>query len=333
MTLRSRTLGAALALLGAVGCGGGTGEPDAGSATDAGSVAADGGQTTSDAGTVHADAGTASDAGASTDAGATPDAGASTDAGTTSDAGSSTDAGMTSDAGSLPQFSFFVTSLTALRALSGNQNGFGGDLSYGEKGPGAGLRGADKICAAIAERSLPGAGAKPWRAFLSAVSGENGAQVDAIDRIGNGPWYDRLGRLLAPTKADLLHDRPSNGSALIRNDFPNEDGVPNHRPDPNQPSVDNHDILTGSNNQGRLYSATGTCNSWTGKAGTEGRPRVGHSWPRGNTGPMANWMSSLDESGCAPGVNLVEMGGPLPGSNTVGSGGGYGGFYCFALVP
>jgi hypothetical protein len=44
-----------------------------------------------------------------------------------------------------------------------------------------------------------------------------------------------------------------------------------------------------------------------------------------------NWMSSLAEGGCAPGVNLIERGGArMP---TVGSGGGYGGIYCFALVP
>ena len=48
---------------------------------------------------------------------------------------------------------------------------------------------------------------------------------------------------------------------------------------------------------------------------------------------MANWMSSLDESGCAPGVSLVEMGPPQLDVPTVGSGGGYGGFYCFALMP
>jgi hypothetical protein len=53
----------------------------------------------------------------------------------------------------------------------------------------------------------------------------------------------------------------------------------------------------------------------------------------GGMGDMNNWMSSLDESGCAPGVNLVEMGGPIESSNTVGSGGGYGGIYCFSLVP
>jgi hypothetical protein len=246
----------------------------------------------------------------------------------------------------LERFSFFVTSLRALQELSGSQAGFGGDLSYGETGPGAGLRGADKLCATIAERSMPGASQKPWRAFLSVTAGEDGNPVDAIDRIGEGPWYDRLGRLLAATKADLLFDRPQGADPAIVNDFPNEDGVPNHQPDPTQGQVDNHDMLTGSNAQGRLYSATGTCQDWTGATGSEGRPRVGHSWPRfggpgggrppgGGMGDInpANWISSLNESGCAPGVNLIETGPPDPNSNTVGSGGGYGGFYCFSLTP
>ncbi len=249
------------------------------------------------------------------------------------------DGGLASpDAGTLEHFSFFVTSLSALRVLSGSQMGFGGDLRYGETGPGAGLRGADKLCAAIAERSMPGASAKQWRAYLSAIDDGAGHPVNAIDRIGNGPWYDRLGRTFALAKSDLLADRPLTADVAIKNDFPNEDGVPNHRPDPTQAQVDNHDTLTGSNAQGTLYSNTATCNSWTGNTGTEGKPRVGHSWPRsGGTMPggvnPANWSSSLDESGCAPGVNLIEQGPPMPSSNTVGSGGGYGGFYCFALVP
>jgi hypothetical protein len=245
----------------------------------------------------------------------------------------------------LEHFSFFVASLAALQDLSGNDQGFGGDLRYGETGAGAGLRGADKLCATIAEISMPGAGQKRWRAFLSATADENGMQVDAIDRIGEGPWYDRLGRVFAMTKAELLTgDRPSGADLLIRDDFPNEDGVPNHQPDPNQAAVDNHDFLTGTNTQGTLYSATATCGDWMGGTGvaTEGRPRVGHSWPRaggpggGPGGAMAtinSWMSSLDESGCAPGVSLIEMGPPQRNSNTVGSGGGYGGIYCFALTP
>ncbi|MDI1451609.1 hypothetical protein [Polyangium sp. 6x1] len=259
--------------------------------------------------------------------------------------GSGGDAGA-GGGGTTEKFSFFVTSLRALQELSGNPEGFGGDLRFGETGPGSGLRGADKICATIAEKSMPGAGQKPWRAFLSAAAGEDGQQVDAKDRIGEGPWYDRLGRLLAANKTDLLKERPAGADAAIINDFPNEDGVPNHQPDPNQGEVDNHDMLTGTNAQGTLYAATATCKDWTSNLGdlaSEGKPRVGHSWPRfgggggpgpgGGDGSMANWMSSLTESGCAPGVNLIEMGGPLPGSVTVGSGGGYGGFYCFSLVP
>ncbi len=244
-------------------------------------------------------------------------------------------------------FSFFVTSLIAMQELSGNPEGFGGDLRYGEDGPGAGLRGADKICAEIAERSMPGAGAKPWRAFLSAVADENGAQVDAIDRIGEGPWYDRLGRLIAANRDDILTERPTGIDPVIEIDLPNEDGVPNHQPDPTMEEVDNHDTLTGTNEDGKLYSATATCNDWTGNTGSEGRPRVGHSWTRmmGGPGPGPgpgpgmgdgspdNWMSALDESGCAPGVSLIEMGPPDPNSDTVGSGGGYGGIYCFSLIP
>jgi len=235
----------------------------------------------------------------------------------------------------LPHFSFFVTSLAALRALSGSQDGFGGDLTYGETGTRAGLDGADKLCAEIAERSMPGSSIKQWRAFLCT------SYEDAIDRIGEGPWYDRLGRLFANNKSELMNDRPVNADPVIINDFPNEDGVPNHQPDPTQPQVDNHDMITGCNQEGRLYSGRATCIDWTSKLGNntiEGKPRVGHSWPRATSWPilppgtMENWISCLDESGCAPGVNLLETG-PPGTDGTIGSGGGYGGFYCFALEP
>jgi hypothetical protein len=273
---------------------------------------------------------------------------AGTSGGSTSDGGSS--GTTTTDGGTADgtKFSFFVTSYKAIQEQSGTSKGFGGDLRFGETGAGAGLRGADKICATIAEKSLPGAGSKPWRAFLSATADENGKQVDAIDRIGQGPWYDRLGRVLALAKADLLSDRPTTADAAITNDFPNEDGVPNHRPDPSVAEVDNHDMLTGSSTAGKLYNASSTCLDWTSAKGdlaTEGKPRVGHSWPRsgggggggggpgGGGGSANNWMSALTESGCAPGVNLIETGPPSNSAVTVGSGGGYGGFYCFSLTP
>ncbi len=154
-------------------------------------------------------------------------------------------------------FSFFVTSRVALQDLSGSEYGFGGDLRYGETGPGAGLRGADLICGEVAERSMPGASAKQWRAFLSASEGEDGEQVDAIDRIGEGPWYDRIGRLVAPSRADLLHTRPQNGDPEIADDLPNENGVPNSEVDPGADTAGerNHHTLTGSKPDGTMYPA------------------------------------------------------------------------------
>lgn len=285
---------------------------------------------------------------------------APTSAGSTSDAptsgasesGDGSTAASTDDStttGAVPgePFSFFVTSLKAMQELSGSQQGFGGDLRFGEEGPGAGLRGADKICAAIAEKSMPGAGSKPWRAFLSASADENGEQVDAIDRVGDGPWYDRLGRLVAAGKDDLLAERPVGADSAIQDDLPNEDGVPNHQPDPLQDPVDNHDTLTGSGADGRLESASSTCLDWTsavGESDVDGKPMLGHSWPRGGGGgggpgpgpgdmDGTHWIQSHTASGCAPGVSLIEMGPSPPGANTVGAGGGYGGIYCFSRVP
>lgn len=233
----------------------------------------------------------------------------------------------------LEPFSFFVTSLRAMQELSGSQDGFGGDLTFGEQGPGAGLRGADKICATIAEQSMPGSAAKGWRAFLSASADENQQPVHAIDRVGQGPWYDRLGRLVAQSPGDLVAERPQGADPSIIDDLPNEEGVPNHQPDPNMDPVDNHDMLTGSNKQGQLAGPGFTCSDWTSSVGDgQTRPRIGHSWPRSPDNGR-HWISDHDAGGCAPGVNINSMGGPQPGDFSVGAGGGYGGIYCFALTP
>ncbi|MBN1607711.1 MAG: hypothetical protein JW940_13830 [Polyangiaceae bacterium] len=234
-------------------------------------------------------------------------------------------------------FSFFATSLEGLRRESGSDDGFGGDLG--------GLAGADAICQKLAEFSTPCASKRQWRAFLSTVAGP----VHAKDRIGMGPWYDRVGRIVALTLTDLINTRPVGADPEIANDLPNEFGIPNHDPD-GTGAVDNHDFLTGTAEDGTLYSTDAgfTCEDWT-SAAEAGSPHCGHTWPTGGGGGgraggggpgggggMDSWISALTEAGCAPAdtaTSLIESGGPKPNIKTVGSGGGYGGFYCFALAP
>jgi hypothetical protein len=222
------------------------------------------------------------------------------------------------DGAGAERFSFFVTSLAAMQRLSGSQVGFGGDLRFGKAD---GLAGADEICRQIAETSMPGAGAKGWRAFLSVTRGPDGQPIHAIDRVGEGPWYDRRGRLIALDKVGLVEARPKGAESLIAHDLPNEDGVPNHAPDGTL--VDNHDILTGSDRAGKLYRPdwSHTCQDWTSAVGSAGRPRVGHSWTRmGGIGPSGPpFTGGVLPDGAPPpfwsgpgdgGGGMVIMGGP-----------------------
>ena len=52
----------------------------------------------------------------------------------------------------------------------------------------------------------------------------------------------------------------------------------------------------------------------------------------GGSQDAANWISAHTVPGCAPGVQLEQVGGGQE-TVTVGGGGGYGGIYCFALTP
>lgn len=324
-----------------IACGDGgssTGEPavsGAGGAQSSAGTASGGSPGTS--GTTSAAGGTSAGTGAGNNG--SGQAGQSTGGAT---AGSTAGGSGGSGTPSTEKFSFFVTSLKAMVELSKNDAGFGGDLRFGETGDGAGLKGADKICTTIAETSMPGNN-KTWRAFLSAIQGADGNPVNAIERIGAGPWYDRAGRLIAMNVTDLGNVRPQGADEAIIDDLPNEDGVPNHEPEPGAGEVDNHDILTGTNEQGKLFSTDVgyTCDDWTSSA-ESGKPRCGHSWPRmggpgggfPGGGGLDNWMSALNEAGCAPGAWIVEAGPPgANGTKSVGDGGGYGGIYCFALTP
>lgn len=322
---------------GAAGAGGGGGAAGegGGAAGEGGGAAGEGGGAAGNGGGGGA-AGTGGSAGVGGSgggiAGTGGSGGGSAGGGGAAGSGGGADAG-TADAG---RFSFFVTSLESMRLLSASQNGFGGDLRYGETGVGSGLRGADKICSTIAETALPGSGSKGWRAFLSASVGVDGGAgpTHAIERIGAGPWYDRTGKLVANSVSELLvTPRPgfqtgaTTAQRQMFGDLPNETGTPNRQ------GTDNHDTLTGSSNTGRYQSTSVNCLDWTSKAGNVGQPRIGHSWPRSATqlNNGGNWIFDHTAPGCAAGVNLTsQMGG---GSVTVGGNGGYGGIYCFALTP
>jgi hypothetical protein len=220
-------------------------------------------------------------------------------------------------------FTFFTTSEAGIRSLAPDpMNGFGGDLG--------GLAGADAICAKLAKTSNP-TDNKVWRAFLSATDDGQGKPVHAIERIGAGPWHDFNGRLLAADVKGLLpgaDGRPAGADAQLSEMMTDEHGAP---VSPDTGTVDNHDTLTGSDANGHLAGGLAeTCQDWTSKtAQGNGKPKIGHAWPRSaNSG--RNWLSEHDAGGCLPGIDTRPI--RNNGTATVGAGGGYGGFYCFAVA-
>ena len=125
--------------------------------------------------------------------------------------------------------------------------GLGGDFRYGTAdGPPA-----RKLCTEIAEQSLPG-NCRTWRAFLSTSA------VNAIARVGAGPWYDRLNRTIANNLTELAETRPGGITvSSILNNLPNEDGTPHHNEEVGcedlNDCADNHDVLTGANRTESLH--------------------------------------------------------------------------------
>src|SRR5499426_3819588 len=187
---------------------------------------------------------------------------------------------------------FFVTSAGS---------GKGGDLG--------GLEGADAHCAALAKAA--GAKATNWKAYLSTTLPGGDQGVDARSRIGKGPWQNAKGAVVAKN-VDDLHSGHNN---LTKQTALTEKGeVVNGRGDkPNE-----HDILTGSDAEGRFSTAGGdtTCGNWT-KSG-EGSAIVGHHDLQGlkDTRHMKSWNSSHGSAGCSQEA-LVKTGGA-------------GKYYCFA---
>ena len=173
-----------------------------------------------------------------------------------------------------------------------------------------GLAGADAHCQTLA--AAAGRGSSTWRAYLS-TQGANA--VNARDRIGSGPWYAHNGRQMAADQGWLHGDTIEQarlGNAIGKNFALTEQGnVVNGIGDsPNQ-----HDILTGSQPDGRAFTdgEDHTCGNWTSNGG--GSAQVGHSDTHG--GGNSSWNSSHGSRGCSQ-ENLVSTGGN-----------GY--FYCFAI--
>jgi hypothetical protein len=187
---------------------------------------------------------------------------------------------------------FFITSVGS---------GKGGDLG--------GLAGADQHCQNLA--AAAGAGSRTWRAYLSTSASGGQKAVNARDRIGQGPWHNAKGELIARNVADLHGDVERDRNNIHKLSALTEKGeVVSGRGDtPNR-----HDILTGSTSDGRAVSGTedASCSNWT-SSGTGGAV-VGHHDRQG--GGNTSWNAAHRSRGCSQ-----EQ---LRGT------GGDGLFYCFA---
>ncbi len=199
------------------------------------------------------------------------------------------------------KMSFFITS-------SGPGNG--GDLG--------GLEGADAHCTGLAKAA---GSSKKWAAYLSTsmiIDRSNGRPygitdgISARDRIGNGPWHNAKGVLIAKNLEEL-HSANANINKETGLDE-NGNTVNSRTEKPNK-----HDILTGSDSNGYFSTAGGdtTCKNWTSSG--DGSAIVGHHDRAGlnSSRNMVSWNSSHGSAGCG------EADFPRTG--------GAGLFYCFAV--
>jgi hypothetical protein len=198
---------------------------------------------------------------------------------------------------------FFITSVGS---------GKGADLG--------GLAGADAHCQALAQAA--GAGNKTWHAYLS-TNGRGGANaVNARDRIGNGPWQNAKGVVIAASVADLHSDNnkmskanalDENGQAIkVRGDRPNM-----------------HDILTGSDKDGRAFPTNMdlTCQNWA--SSSSGVAMLGHADKSGNP-PVEGSHNIAAYMETAGSWNAAHTSRDCSQPGLIATGGN-GLFYCFAV--
>jgi hypothetical protein len=188
-----------------------------------------------------------------------------------------------------PNTTFFVTSTGP---------GKGADLG--------GLAGADAHCQTLA--STIGAGGKTWHAYLSTNAA--GGAVNARDRIGNGPWQNSKGVVVAKNVEDLH----SAGNNLNQQTSLTERGnmIAGVGMTPNW-----HDAMTGSQADGHAFPANLnlTCNNWT--SSTFGSTMLGHIDRTPKTpANLESWNAAHMSRSCSQ-PDLIATG-------------GNGLFYCFA---
>lgn len=190
--------------------------------------------------------------------------------------------------------SFFVTSASK-----------GDGANYG------GLAGADAHCQALAKAA--GRGDVKWVAYLST---QGPGAVNARDRIGNGPWYNSRGAMVAANLAELhgdTLDMARLGNRINKNNARDEKGelIKGVGDMPNQ-----HDVLTGSMPDGRAYTdgMDHTCGNYSANTDGRGQVQLGHHDKTG--GGNGSWNSAHGSRGCSQ-MNLIQTGGN-----------GY--LYCFA---
>jgi hypothetical protein len=202
-------------------------------------------------------------------------------------------AGAQAQQGAAGEMTFFLTSVGP---------GSGADLG--------GLAGADRHCQQLAE--AVGAGGRTWHAYLSAQATGGEPATNARDRIGQGPWQNTKGVVIAEDLDQLHGDNDLNKDTALteRGDVVNGRGDTPNR----------HDILTGSQPDGTAFATAEdrTCGNWT-MSGGEGAAMVGHHDRQGLRDDTASksWNSSHPSRG---GCSQEALRGT----------GGDGLFYCFA---
>jgi hypothetical protein len=195
-----------------------------------------------------------------------------------------------------PNMTFFVTSAGP---------GKGADLS--------GLEGADRHCQTLAQGA--GAGGKTWRAYLSTQAQGGAQEINARDRIGHGPWQNFKGEVIAQDVNELHGENNKLGIQVTLSERGTM--IPGVGYSPNR-----HDVLTGSQMDGRAFppGEDRTCRNWT--SSTQGAAMVGHSDRKGLRDDVAShsWNSSHPSRGPDGGCSQADL----------RSTGGDGLFYCFA---